>query len=175
MDGYHFDDMVLVPGGLRQRKGAPETFHAAGFAHMIGRLRGNAEPEIAVPVFDRSIEIASVGFQHELIHHAVSRLPAVRVNLSYVSRLSEPRRGSARSRNTVQIEAKINSQSQSDEEGNLCLPAARGICCQDSALRLRRDLTCNHRHPAFTLNSGLLNYDRSSDLYPSVEWVVHER
>lgn len=61
MDGYHFDDMVLVPRGLRPRKGAPETFDVAGFAHMIGRLRDNTEPEIAVPVFDRSIEIARAG------------------------------------------------------------------------------------------------------------------
>ena len=61
MDGYHFDDMVLVPRGLRPRKGAPETFDVTGFAHMIGRLRDNTEPEIAVPVFDRSIEIARAG------------------------------------------------------------------------------------------------------------------
>lgn len=61
MDGYHFDDMVLVPRGLRSRKGAPETFDVTGFAHVIGRLRENAEPEIAVPVFDRSIETARAG------------------------------------------------------------------------------------------------------------------
>jgi pantothenate kinase len=61
MDGYHYDDMVLVPRGLRPRKGAPETFDVAGFAHMLGRLRENREPEIAVPVFDRTIEIARAG------------------------------------------------------------------------------------------------------------------
>lgn len=61
MDGYHYDDMLLVPRGLRQRKGAPETFDSAGFAHMLMRLRQNTEPEIAVPVFDRSIEIARAG------------------------------------------------------------------------------------------------------------------
>lgn len=61
MDGYHYDDMLLVPRGLRPRKGAPETFDSAGFAHMLMRLRQNAEPEIAVPVFDRSIEIARAG------------------------------------------------------------------------------------------------------------------
>ncbi len=61
MDGYHYDDMLLVPRGLRPRKGSPETFDAAGFAHMLMRLRQNAEPEIAVPVFDRSIEIARAG------------------------------------------------------------------------------------------------------------------
>ncbi len=61
MDGYHFDDLVLVPRGLRARKGAPETFDVAGFAHMLHRLRQNAEAEIAVPVFDRDLEIARAG------------------------------------------------------------------------------------------------------------------
>ncbi|MBO9100843.1 MULTISPECIES: nucleoside/nucleotide kinase family protein [unclassified Rhizobium] len=61
MDGFHYDDLVLVPRGLRPRKGAPETFDVDGFAHMLGRLRSNAEREIAVPVFDRSLEIARAG------------------------------------------------------------------------------------------------------------------
>jgi pantothenate kinase len=61
MDGYHFDDLVLVPRGLRPRKGAPETFDVAGFAHMLHRLRQNTEAEIAVPVFDRDLEIARAG------------------------------------------------------------------------------------------------------------------
>lgn len=61
MDGYHYDDLVLVPRGLRPRKGAPNTFDVPGFAHMLGRLRKNADREIAVPVFDRSIEIARAG------------------------------------------------------------------------------------------------------------------
>lgn len=61
MDGYHFDDLLLVPRGLRARKGAPETFDIAGFGHMLGRLRENRDREVAVPVFDRSIEIARAG------------------------------------------------------------------------------------------------------------------
>ena len=61
MDGYHFDDMLLLPRGLRARKGAPETFDVAGLHHMLGRLRRNEEAEIAVPVFDRQIEIARAG------------------------------------------------------------------------------------------------------------------
>jgi pantothenate kinase len=61
MDGYHLDDWVLVPRGLRPRKGAPETFDVAGFAHMLKRLAANEEAEIAVPVFDRDIEIARAG------------------------------------------------------------------------------------------------------------------
>lgn len=61
MDGYHFDDRVLVPRGLRPRKGAPETFDVGGLRHMLIRLRENAEDEIAVPVFDRDLEIARAG------------------------------------------------------------------------------------------------------------------
>ena len=58
MDGYHFDDVVLNARGWRPRKGAPYTFDVGGFAAMLDRLRSNREAEIAVPVFDRSIEIA---------------------------------------------------------------------------------------------------------------------
>ncbi|WP_172294205.1 AAA family ATPase [Pseudoruegeria sp. HB172150] len=61
MDGYHFDDMVLEARGWRPRKGAPHTFDVGGYAHMLRRLRENAEAEVAVPVFDRSIEIARAG------------------------------------------------------------------------------------------------------------------
>ena len=58
MDGYHFDDAILNARGWRPRKGAPHTFDVGGFARMMKRLRENSEAEIAVPVFDRSIEIA---------------------------------------------------------------------------------------------------------------------
>lgn len=58
MDGYHFDDLILNARGWRPRKGAPHTFDVGGFRHMLMRLKQNEEDEIAVPVFDRSIEIA---------------------------------------------------------------------------------------------------------------------
>jgi len=61
MDGYHYDDLVLVPQGKRARKGAPDTFDVAGLRHMLGRLRAGDEALVAVPVFDRSIEIARAG------------------------------------------------------------------------------------------------------------------
>lgn len=61
MDGYHFDDIVLEARGLRPRKGSPQTFDVGGLAQMLARLRANAEPEIAVPIFDRTIEIARAG------------------------------------------------------------------------------------------------------------------
>ncbi len=61
MDGFHFDDLYLVPAGLRPRKGAPETFDVGGYAQALRRLRARDEPFVAVPVFDRTIEIARAG------------------------------------------------------------------------------------------------------------------
>ena len=58
MDGYHYDDRVLIERGLRARKGAPETFDVGGLFHTLERLRRNEEDEIAVPVFDRDLEVS---------------------------------------------------------------------------------------------------------------------
>jgi pantothenate kinase len=60
MDGFHFDDIVLNQRGLRPRKGAPETFDYAGFAALLKRIRAG-EPDIAIPVFDRSMELSRAG------------------------------------------------------------------------------------------------------------------
>lgn len=61
MDGFHYDDEVLVPRGWRARKGAPHTFDVGGFHALLSRLKRNAEDEIAVPRFDRDLEIARAG------------------------------------------------------------------------------------------------------------------
>ena len=60
MDGYHFDDRVLDARGLRARKGAPETFDYNGFAAILTRIRAG-EPDVAIPVFDRSMELSRAG------------------------------------------------------------------------------------------------------------------
>lgn len=60
MDGFHFDDAVLDQRGLRKRKGAPETFDFAGFDALLKRIRAG-EPEIAIPVFDRTMELSRAG------------------------------------------------------------------------------------------------------------------
>lgn len=57
MDGYHFDDIVLNKRGHRSRKGAYYTFDAPGFVHLIKRIKAN-EPDIAIPVFDRTMELS---------------------------------------------------------------------------------------------------------------------
>ncbi len=61
MDGYHYDDEVLVPRGWRPRKGAPHTFDVCGYASALKRIRANDEPDVAVPRFDRDLEIARAG------------------------------------------------------------------------------------------------------------------
>lgn len=61
MDGFHYDDEVLIPRGWRPRKGAPHTFDVAGYHALLSRLSANAEADIAVPRFDREIEIARAG------------------------------------------------------------------------------------------------------------------
>jgi pantothenate kinase len=57
MDGFHFDDIVLNARGHRARKGAPFTFDVAGFEVLLRRIR-SCEPDIAIPVFDRSMELS---------------------------------------------------------------------------------------------------------------------
>lgn len=61
MDGFHFDDAVLGQQNASARKGAPFTFDIGGMAATLRRLKENVEPQVAVPVFDRSIEISRAG------------------------------------------------------------------------------------------------------------------
>ncbi|CAK7260485.1 MULTISPECIES: nucleoside triphosphate hydrolase [unclassified Shinella] len=61
MDGYHYDDAVLEAMGRRAFKGAIDTFDAHGLRHMLQRLKANEDDVVAIPVFDRSIEIARAG------------------------------------------------------------------------------------------------------------------
>jgi pantothenate kinase len=63
MDGYHFDDRVLEARGDRARKGAPHTFDVGGLEAMLGRLSADDGKDVAVPVFDRSLEIARAGVE----------------------------------------------------------------------------------------------------------------
>jgi pantothenate kinase len=58
MDGYHYDDGLLTQMGRLPFKGAPDTFDVGGFAHTLKRLKAQDEPQVAVPVFDRSLEIS---------------------------------------------------------------------------------------------------------------------
>jgi pantothenate kinase len=58
MDGYHLADVELERLGLRDAKGAPDTFDAGGYVALLARLRA-ADPADAIvyaPAFERTLE-----------------------------------------------------------------------------------------------------------------------
>jgi pantothenate kinase len=61
MDGWHLAHSVLVARGLADRKGASDTFDAAGYADTLRRLAGQTEESVWVPQFRREIEDAVAG------------------------------------------------------------------------------------------------------------------
>ncbi|MER6157016.1 nucleoside/nucleotide kinase family protein [Streptomyces sp. NPDC001868] len=56
MDGFHLADAELDRLGRRDRKGAPDTFDAAGYAALLERLRGDEEGVVYAPGFERVLE-----------------------------------------------------------------------------------------------------------------------
>ena len=59
MDGFHLDNAILEARGLRARKGAPETFDADGFLHLVRRLSDPSE--VIAPMFDRTRDLSVAG------------------------------------------------------------------------------------------------------------------
>jgi pantothenate kinase len=56
MDGFHLADAQLDRLGNRGRKGAPDTFDATGYAHLLERVVRETESPVYVPGFDRTLE-----------------------------------------------------------------------------------------------------------------------
>lgn len=56
MDGFHLADVQLDRLGLLDRKGAPETFDAPGYAALLRRLRSETTWPIYAPGFERTLE-----------------------------------------------------------------------------------------------------------------------
>lgn len=61
MDGFHLDDAELERLGRRERKGAPDTFDAGGFVHLLRRLRTADEEVVYAPRFAREQEQSLAG------------------------------------------------------------------------------------------------------------------
>lgn len=70
MDGFHLSNAELDRLGLADRKGAPETFDAAGFVHLLRRIRQGRELVYA-PAYSRVL--------HESIGGVIPVFPGVRV------------------------------------------------------------------------------------------------
>ncbi|MDR1393827.1 MAG: nucleoside/nucleotide kinase family protein [Bifidobacteriaceae bacterium] len=56
MDGFHLADVQLERLGRRGRKGASDTFDAAGYLALLQRLRQDRSATIYAPGFERDLE-----------------------------------------------------------------------------------------------------------------------
>ena len=56
MDGYHLADVELRRLGRLERKGAPDTFDADGYAALLARLHQDTDAVVYAPAFDRELE-----------------------------------------------------------------------------------------------------------------------
>ncbi|MFD8913186.1 nucleoside/nucleotide kinase family protein [Streptomyces sp. NPDC059575] len=56
MDGFHLADAELERLGRRERKGAPDTFDAGGYAALLRRLREETDDVVYAPGFERVLE-----------------------------------------------------------------------------------------------------------------------
>ncbi len=56
MDGFHLANAELQRLGRRDRKGAPDTFDAAGYVALLQRLRAQTDDVVYAPTFDRGLE-----------------------------------------------------------------------------------------------------------------------
>jgi pantothenate kinase len=56
MDGFHLSNQVLESLGRRDRKGAPDTFDAAGYVALLRRLHTPGADVVYAPTFRRDIE-----------------------------------------------------------------------------------------------------------------------
>jgi pantothenate kinase len=63
MDGFHYADVELARRGLLDRKGAPETFDAEGYAALLRRVRAG-EADVVAPMFERDLEQPLAGAIH---------------------------------------------------------------------------------------------------------------
>ena len=61
MDGFHLANVELARLGRAGRKGAPDTFDAAGYVALLRRLREETGRTVYAPYFDRGLEEAVAG------------------------------------------------------------------------------------------------------------------
>ncbi len=82
MDGFHLADVQLERLGLRDRKGAPDTFDVAGYVAALTRLHEQPDRTLYVPGFERDLE--------QPIAAAIAIEPSVRVVVTEGNYLLHP-------------------------------------------------------------------------------------
>jgi pantothenate kinase len=96
MDGFHLADAALDRLGLRDRKGAPETFDGWGYLALLRRLVTETDHPVYAPDFERTLEQPLAGSirvdpsarlivsEGNYLLHGASPWPTVRSALSEV-------------------------------------------------------------------------------------------
>jgi pantothenate kinase len=77
MDGFHLANATLDRLGLRQRKGAIETFDGWGFVALLERVRREVDHTVYAPGFERDIDEPVAG---EIAIEASARIVVVEGN-----------------------------------------------------------------------------------------------
>ena len=91
MDGFHLENEELVRLGLRERKGAPPTFDATGYAALLARLRVAPDRVTRAPLFRRDLD-RSIAFYTEVLGMQLLRrkdYPEGKFTLAFVGYGSE--------------------------------------------------------------------------------------
>ena len=77
MDGFHLANTTLDRLGLRQRKGAIETFDGWGFVALLERVRREVDHAVYAPAFERAVDEPVAG---EIAIEASARVVVVEGN-----------------------------------------------------------------------------------------------
>jgi pantothenate kinase len=77
MDGFHLANSTLDRLGLRQRKGAIETFDGWGFVALLERVRREVDHTVYAPAFERDVDEPVAG---EIAIEASARIVVVEGN-----------------------------------------------------------------------------------------------
>jgi pantothenate kinase len=119
MDGFHLANAELARLGLADRKGAPETFDAAGFVHLLRRLREPAPETVYAPVFNRTL--------NESIGSAVPIPPRVRCIVVEGNYLLVPRQPWAPVRDLLDLALYVEAPNGVRMDALLRRQRARGL------------------------------------------------
>lgn len=128
MDGFHLDDALLVPAGLRAVKGSPQTFDVTGFACQLERVKSGESP-VYLPIFDRTLELSR---NAAIVVDAQASVIVVEGNYLL---LDEPSWSSV----TRQLDLTIGIDVGFDELERRLLARWRGFGLDEDGARLRAD------------------------------------
>jgi pantothenate kinase len=119
MDGFHLANAELQRLGLAGRKGAPETFDAAGFVHLIRRLREPDDEVVYAPSYSRVL--------HESIGGAIPVPPDLPVVLTEGNYLLLDRRPWAQLRPLLDLALYLDAPLDLRHAGLVQRQLARGL------------------------------------------------